>query len=103
MRRFTSFVLAACLAGTANADIELTYSVRVDNMSDATVTLKLDGAKPCVAPPQGSCQWDIVYGAHTLDAYVGGKQYSHNFELSDESDILVRCKFDGTGFSGDTC
>jgi len=103
MRRIASFVFAACFARTAAADLNLTYSVRVDNVSDAAITLKLDGDKPCVAQPQGSCEWDIAYGAHTLDAYVGGKHYSHDFELSDESDILVHCRFDGTGFSGDTC
>jgi len=96
------FLLTA--AGIAGADdLAITYSVRVDNVSDAAVTLKLDGAKPCTAQPQGSCEWDISYGAHTLAAYVGGKRYSHDFELSDESAIQVRCRFDGTRFSGDTC
>jgi hypothetical protein len=96
------FLLTA--AGIAGAeDLGVIYSVRVDNLSDHDVVFKLDGAKTCTTYPQGSCIWDIAYGSHTLDAESGGKHYSHDFELSDESDIQVRCKFDGAKFGGDSC
>jgi len=104
MRRIAS--LAACIALSglaAGAGLELTYGVRVDNLASGDVRFELDENKACVAHPQGSCSWDIGYGAHSLDAEVGGKHYRHDFELSDESDIQVRCKFDGTWFSGDSC
>ena len=104
MRRIFLAMFLGVSASVAVADeLGMTYSVKVDNLSDAAVTFKLDGAKPCVAQPRNTCSWDIAYGAHTLDAFVGGKHYSRDFELSDESDVQIYCRFDGTKFSGDNC
>jgi len=104
MRHMTFLLIAAGLSGGAiGADLDLTYSVKVENLSVGDVSFRLDGDKPCLAHPQGSCTWDISYGSHSLDAEAGGKHIQHDFELSDESDIQVRCKFDGTKFSGDSC
>ena len=103
MRRIVLMLFAAALAAGAEADLDLTYSVKVDNLADADVTFRLDTNKPCLAHSNGSCSWDIGYGSHSLDAETGGKHYRHDFELSDESDIQVRCKFDGAKFSGDSC
>jgi hypothetical protein len=105
MRRIVRFAagLTVCFATTALADVDVVYAVRVDNNSAAEVIFKLDSASPCTAPPGGSCKWEINYGLHTLDAYVGEKHYSRTFELSDESAALEYCKFDGTAFSGDSC
>jgi len=100
-------VLGTLLAGIAVAavadDLAITYSVKVDNLTGAPVTFTLDGKKACVAQSQASCSWDIDYGSHDLDALAGGKHYNHDFELSDESDIQVHCKFDGARFTGDSC
>ena len=102
--------LAACIlsfiaafTAAAAADVDLSYSVRVDNLTGGDVSFRLDQGKPCLARSQASCSWDISYGAHSLDAEAGGKHYQHDFELSDQSDILVRCTFDGAKFSGDSC
>ena len=103
MRRIVLMLFAAGLAGSASADLDITYSVRVDNLAAGDVTFKLDNGKPCLAHTQASCTWDTVYGSHSIDAETGGKHYHHDFELSDESDIQVRCKFDGAKFSGDSC
>jgi len=103
MRRIAFLVLATGLAGSARADLDLTYSVKVDNLTPGDVIFRLDDSKPCLAHSQASCSWDIGYGAHTLDAEMAGKHIKHDFELSDESDIQVRCKFDGSKFSGDSC
>ena len=97
-------IAAALIASAASADdLAVSYSVRVDNLSAGSVLFKLDDARPCKADSGASCSWDIVYGSHRLDAYAGDKHFSRDFELSDESDILVRCKFDDKGFSGDSC
>lgn len=101
--RFTCVAFLLSFAGAAAADLDVTYSVRVDNLSAATVIFKLDDAKPCTAESRASCTWDISYGSHHLDAYAAGKHYSRDFELSDESDIQVRCKFDDKGFVEDSC
>lgn len=103
MRRMLLMLFAAALAGGAHADLDITYSVKVDNLTAGDVSFRLDGSKPCLARSQASCTWDIGYGSHSLDAETVGKHYRHDFELSDESDIQVRCKFDGTKFSGDSC
>ena len=105
MRRpgFMLFCCALSTAAGAVGEMDVTYRVKVDNLGPAAVLFKLDGANPCTAPPQGSCDWDIAYGSHRLDAYIGGKRYSRDFELSDESDFLVHCTFDGTKFGGDSC
>lgn len=106
MHRIVKLVAAGLMAGfavSAFADVDVVYAVRVDNTSAAAVTFKLDSASPCTAPPGGSCKWEIAYGLHTLDAYVGDKHYSRTFELSDESAALEYCKFDGTAFTGDSC
>ncbi len=102
MRYMLLGLLLAAVAAGAD-DLGVTYSVRVDNLSEGVVTFKLDGNQACIAQARTSCTWDIAYGSHTLDASAAGKHYSHDFELSDESDIQVRCKFDGTKFSGDSC
>ena len=103
MRRIALLLSAVLLADGASADLDLTYSVKVDNLAAADVTFRLDGNKPCLAHPDASCSWDIGYGSHSLDAELAGRHYKHDFELSDESDIQVRCKFDGARFSGDSC
>jgi|GEM_PF-5651492 len=106
MHRFSFLMLVGLFfsaVAAAGEDLDVTYSVKVDNLSRASVIFKLDDAKPCTAPPQGNCSWDITYGSHRLDAYVSGRRYSRDFELSDESDIQVHCKFDGVKFSGDSC
>ena len=104
MRHLLLLTTVAMLAGAAHgADLDLTYSVKVENLTAGDVSFKLDDQKPCVAHSQGSCSWDISYGAHSLDAEAGGRHFKHDFELSDESDIQVRCKFDGAKFSGDSC
>jgi hypothetical protein len=106
MRRILGLSVAVLMAGfavTAAADVDVVYAVRVDNIGTADVMFKLDSASPCTAPPHGSCKWEINYGLHTLDAYVGDRHYSRTFELSDESAALEYCKFDGTAFSGDSC
>jgi len=96
-------LFAAALTSGVHADLNVTYSVRVDNLAAADTTFRLDGGKACLAQADASCSWDIGYGSHSLDAETGGKHYRHDFELSDESDIQVRCKFDGVKFSGDSC
>ncbi|MGE5624107.1 MAG: hypothetical protein ACM3ZT_01010 [Bacillota bacterium] len=106
MGRRIGIMLGLCMvstAGSAVGDMDLTYRVKVDNLSRISVTFKLDDTRPCTAGPQQTCSWDIPYGSHRLDAYAGDKHYSREFELSDESDIQVHCKFDGTMFSGDSC
>jgi|SRR4051812_30622899 hypothetical protein len=102
-RIFFAIFLAAWAAAAGADELGMTYSVRVDNLSEGVVTFKLDGGNACIAQPRTSCTWDIAYGSHTLDAVTGGKHYTRDFELSDESDILVHCSFDGGKFSGDTC
>lgn len=102
--RASSLAVAFLLAAAALADEpQVTYSVRVDNLSGVPVTFQLDGTKRCTAPVGGNCIWDIGYGSHTVETDVAGRHVSRDFELSDESDIQVRCKFDGTKFSGDSC
>lgn len=104
MRRVAWLIAAVVFAGAAlGADLDLTYRVKVDNLADGDVTFTLDGNKPCLARSQASCSWDIGYGSHFLEAMAGGKHYRHDFELSDESDIQVRCNFDGAKFGGDSC
>lgn len=104
MRRIALLLSIAAIAGAAcGDDLEVTYSVKVDNLASGDVIFRLDDSKPCLAHTQASCNWDISYGAHSLDAEVGGKHYRHDFELSDQSDIQVRCKFDGAKFGGDSC
>ena len=104
MRRIFLAMFLAVAAAAATADeLGMTYSVKVDNLSDAAVTFMLDGANACLAQPRNTCSWDIAYGAHTLDAFSGGKHYTRDFELSDESDVQIHCRFDGTKFSGDGC
>lgn len=106
MRRLACAVCSCFLvaaASAASSDLDIAYTVKADNLSRVSVIFKLDDAKPCTAQPGGTCSWDIAYGSHRLDAYVGSKRYSRDFELSDESDIQVHCKFDGTSFSGDSC
>src|SRR5579863_2781651 len=105
MRASSRLALATSLltVTAAAADLDVTYSVRVENLSAAAVLFKLDDAKPCTAESHGSCTWDIVYGSHHIDAYVGDKHYGRDFELSDESDVQVRCNFDATGFVGNSC
>jgi hypothetical protein len=102
-RIFFSAFLSVMAAAAAADELGMTYSVKVDNLSEGIVTFKLDGGNACIAQPRTSCTWDIAYGSHTLDALTGGKHYSRDFELSDESDIQVHCRFDGTKFSGDSC
>ncbi|HEX2667470.1 MAG TPA: hypothetical protein VHP13_03760 [Gammaproteobacteria bacterium] len=105
MRRIIglALLLAPCLAAATAPELGITYSVRVDNLTAGDVLFKLDGGKSCTARSQASCSWDIDYGSHSLEAYVGGLRYVRDFELSDESDIQVHCKFDGSKFSGDSC
>lgn len=103
MRRIALMMFAAAAAGSVGADLDVTYSVKVENLAAVDVTFRLDQGAPCLAHPDASCSWDIGYGSHSLDAETGGKHYRHDFELSDESDIQVRCKFDGAKFSGDSC
>ena len=104
MRRVHLLAVVAVVAGVAcGAELELTYSVKVENLASGDVNFRLDDGKPCLAHSQGSCSWDISYGAHFLEAEMGGRHFRHDFELSDESDIQVRCRFDGTKFSGDSC
>ncbi len=99
---FAAFL--SVMATVVEADeLGMTYSVKVDNLSEGIVTFKLDGGNACIAQPRTSCTWDIAYGSHTLDALTGGKHYTRDFELSDESDIQVHCRFDGAKFSGDSC
>lgn len=104
MRRIVWLISATIFAGAAlGADLDLTYRVKVDNLTGDDVTFMLDGGKACLARPQASCSWDIGYGSHSLEATAGGKHYRHDFELSDESDIQVHCGFDGAKFGGDSC
>src|SRR5579871_3555662 len=100
MRHIASLCFVVLFTSTAlSADMDITYSVRVDNLTAGDVSFRLDETKACLAHSQSSCSWDISYGSHSLDAESGGRHYRHDFELSDESDIQVRCKFDGTKFS----
>lgn len=101
-RIFLAMFLAVTVAAAAD-EPGMTYSVKVDNLSEAVVTFKLDGANACVARPSVTCSWDIAYGSHTLEAVAGGKRYTHDFELSDESDVQIHCRFDGAKFGGDSC
>lgn len=102
-RIFLTLFLVVLTAAAGADEPGMTYSVKVDNLSDGVVTFKLDGGNACIAQPRTSCNWDIAYGSHTLDALTGGKHYTRDFELSDESDILVHCSFDGAKFGGDSC
>lgn len=104
MRRivFASFLAVAASAAAAD-EPGMTYSVKVDNLSDVAVTFRLDGANDCTAQPRATCSWDIAYGSHTLDAFSGGRHYTHDFELSDETELQIHCGFDGNRFSGDSC